>query len=64
MVQHAYSAVFWAMTELLARSIGIFTETSSANPITTNVNEISTSIDRQGIFLVLDEGPGREIDLH
>lgn len=46
MVQHAYSAVFWALTDLLIGSMGVFTEdTSETSNIPTNFSEITTQIE-------------------
>jgi hypothetical protein len=46
MVDHAYSATFWAITDLLIGSMGGFTETSSATENTSTVfTEITTQIE-------------------
>ncbi|KAG0646652.1 hypothetical protein D0Z07_7475 [Hyphodiscus hymeniophilus] len=51
MVQHAYSAVFWALTDLLVGSMGIFTEdTSETSNVPTNFSEITTQIEYTSVL--------------
>jgi len=48
LVQHAYSAVMWAFTELLTGSMGIFTEYSAGT--TTRFGEITTQIEQTSLL--------------
>jgi hypothetical protein len=48
LVQHAYSAVMWALTELLTGSMGIFTEYSAGT--TTRFGEITTQIEQTSLL--------------
>jgi hypothetical protein len=51
MSQHAYSAVMWALTDLLVGSMGIFTEnTSATSNIPTNFSEITTQIQHTSLL--------------
>lgn len=51
MAQHAYSAVFWALTDLLVGYMGIFTEdTSETSNIPTNFSEITTQIEHTSLL--------------
>jgi hypothetical protein len=51
MVQHAYSAFMWALTDLLVGSMGIFTEeTSSGSNVPTNFGEITTQIEHTSLL--------------
>ena len=51
MTQHAYSAVMWALTDLLTGSMGIFTETTSeTSNIPTNFSEITTQIEHTSLL--------------
>ena len=51
MVQHAYSAFMWALTDLLVGSMGIFTEeTSNSSNVLTNFGEITTQIEHTSLL--------------
>jgi hypothetical protein len=49
MIQHAYSAVMWALTDLLVGSMGLFTEYSANNTIT-QFSEIATQIEHTSLL--------------
>jgi hypothetical protein len=51
MVQHAYSAFMWALTDLLVGSMGIFTEeTSNSSNVLTHFGEITTEIEHTSLL--------------
>jgi hypothetical protein len=51
MVQHAYSAFMWALTDLLVGSMGIFTEeTSNSSSVPTQFGEITTQIEHTSLL--------------
>jgi hypothetical protein len=49
MIQYAYSAVMWALTDLLVGSMGLFTE-YSANDSITQFSEITTQIEHTSLL--------------
>jgi hypothetical protein len=58
MVQHAYSAFMWALTDLLVGSMGIFTEeTSNGSNVPTNFGEITTQIEHTSLLGSSDLDP-------
>jgi len=51
MIQHAYSAVMWALTDLLVGSMGLFTEYSANNSTApTQFSEITTEIEHTSLL--------------
>lgn len=48
--QHAYSAVFWALSDLIVGSMGVFTEYPKNRSISTNFTEITTQIEHTSLL--------------